>query len=41
MGLIPDEITGFFAIDLSFQPHYGPEVNAASNRNEYQESSWR
>jgi hypothetical protein len=23
----------------SFQPHYGPGVNSASNRNEYQESS--
>jgi hypothetical protein len=21
-------------------PHYGPRVNSASNRNEYQESSW-
>jgi hypothetical protein len=25
---------------LSFQPHYGPGVDSASNRNEYQESSW-
>jgi hypothetical protein len=24
----------------SFQPHYGSGVNAASNRNEYQEYSW-
>jgi hypothetical protein len=24
----------------SFQPHYGPGVDLASNRNEYQESSW-
>jgi hypothetical protein len=23
----------------SFQPHYGPGVNSASNRNEYHESS--
>jgi hypothetical protein len=23
----------------SFQPHYGPGVDSASNRNEYQESS--
>jgi hypothetical protein len=23
------------------QPHYGPGVGSASNRNEYQESSWR
>jgi hypothetical protein len=25
---------------LIFQPHYGPGVDAASNRNEYQESCW-
>jgi hypothetical protein len=30
----------FFSIYLSFQPHYGPGVDSASNRNEYQESSW-
>jgi len=24
----------------SFQPHYGPGVDSASNRNEYQEYSW-
>jgi hypothetical protein len=24
----------------SFQPHYGPRVDSASNRNEYQEPSW-
>jgi hypothetical protein len=24
----------------SLQPHYGPGVDSASNRNEYQESSW-
>jgi hypothetical protein len=23
-----------------FQPHYGPGVDSASNRNEYQEESW-
>jgi hypothetical protein len=28
-----------FSIGLS-QPHYGPGVDSASNRNEYQESSW-
>jgi hypothetical protein len=28
------------APDLSFQPHYGPGVDSASNRNEYKESSW-
>jgi hypothetical protein len=27
-------------IFLSFQPHYGPGVDSASNRNEYQEVSW-
>jgi hypothetical protein len=38
---VPDEITGFFfSIDQSFQPHYGPGADSASNRNEYQESSW-
>jgi hypothetical protein len=26
---------------LSFQPHYGPGVYWVSNRNEYQEFSWR
>jgi hypothetical protein len=29
-----------FLIYLSFQPHYGPRFDSASNRNEYQESSW-
>jgi hypothetical protein len=29
----------FFSIDL-IQPHYGPGVDSASNRNEYQEDSW-
>jgi hypothetical protein len=28
-----------FLIDL-IQLHYGPEVDSASNRNEYQESPW-
>jgi hypothetical protein len=28
-----------FSIDLN-QPQYGPGVDSASNRNEYQESSW-
>jgi hypothetical protein len=39
-GLIPDEIIGFFFFRFikSFQPHYGSEVDSASNRNEYQES---
>jgi hypothetical protein len=29
-----------FQLTQSFQPHYGPRVYSASNRNEYQESSW-
>jgi hypothetical protein len=29
-----------FQLTWSFQPHYGPGVHSASNRNEYQESSW-
>jgi hypothetical protein len=28
-----------FQLTSSFQPHYGPEVDSASDRNEYQESS--
>jgi hypothetical protein len=30
----------FFQFTYSFQPHYGPGVDSASNRNEYQEDSW-
>jgi hypothetical protein len=37
---IPDEVNGFFQFTQSFQPRYGPGVNSASNRNEYQEFSW-
>jgi hypothetical protein len=29
-----------FSIYLTFQPRYGPGVDSAANRNEYQESSW-
>jgi hypothetical protein len=29
-----------FQLTSSFQPHYGPVVDLASNRNEYQETSW-
>jgi hypothetical protein len=29
-----------FQLTSSFQPHYGPGIGSASNRNEYQESSW-
>ena len=35
-GSIPDGVNGIFALTLCFWPHYGPEVNSASNRNEYQ-----
>ena len=34
---IPDGVTGFFIDIKSFRSHYGPGVNAASNRNEYQD----
>jgi hypothetical protein len=36
-GGFDSQCGGFFS---SFQPHYGPGVDSASNRNEYQESSW-
>jgi hypothetical protein len=29
-----------FSIDIIFKPHYDSVVGSASNRNEYQESSW-
>jgi hypothetical protein len=29
------------SIDVIVQPHYDPRVDSASNRNKYQESSWR
>jgi hypothetical protein len=35
MDSSPDEVDFLFD-----QPHYGPGVDSASNRNEYQESSW-
>jgi hypothetical protein len=38
-GSNTDEVIGFFQLTSPFQPHYGPGVNSASNRNEYQESS--
>jgi hypothetical protein len=31
---------GFFSTDLILPADYGPGVDSASNRNEYQESSW-
>jgi hypothetical protein len=38
-GLSPDEVD-FFQFTEFFQLHYCPGVDSASNRNEYQESSW-
>ena len=35
-GSIP-AVTGFFIDIKSFRSHYGPGVDSASNRNEYQE----
>jgi hypothetical protein len=37
-GSIPVEVIGFF--NWSNPSNYGPGVDSASNRNEYQESSW-
>jgi hypothetical protein len=37
---VPDEVDFFFQFTQFFQPHYGPGVDSASDRNEYQESSW-
>ena len=36
-GLIPAGVRGFFIYIKSFRSHYGPGVDSASNRNEYQE----
>jgi len=36
-GSIPAGVTGFFIDIKSFRSHYGPRVDSASNRNEYQE----
>ena len=36
-GSIPDGVSGFFIDIKSFRSHYGPGVESASNRNEYQE----
>jgi hypothetical protein len=30
----------FLKFTSSFQPHYGPGVDSASNRNQYSESLW-
>jgi hypothetical protein len=36
-GSNPDEVIGFFSIDLILLAALGPGVYSASNRNEYQE----
>jgi hypothetical protein len=35
-GSVPNGVTGIFHW-LSFRPHYGPGVDSATDRNEYQE----
>jgi len=35
-GSIPDGVSEFFIDIKYFQSHYGPGVDTASNRNEYQ-----
>jgi len=36
VGSIPAGVSGFFIDIKSFRSHYGPEVDSASNTNEYQ-----
>ena len=36
-GSIPAGVIGFFNVIKSFRSHYGPGVDSASNRNEYQD----
>jgi len=36
-GSIPAGVSEFFIYIKSFRSHYGPGVDSASNRNEYQE----
>ena len=36
-GSIPADVSVFFIDIKSFRSHYGPGVDSASNRNEYQE----
>jgi len=36
-GSIPAGVSGFFIDIKSLRSHYGPEVDSASNRNDYQE----
>jgi hypothetical protein len=39
-GSIPVEIIGFFQFTKSSQPKSGTGVDSATNRNEYQKTSW-
>ena len=34
-GSIPDGVIGIFSVIQTFRSHSGPEVDSASNRNEY------
>ena len=36
-GSIPAGVSGFFIDMKPFRSHYGPGIDSASNRNEYQE----
>jgi len=36
-GSIPSGVSGFFIDRKYFRSHYGPGVESASNRNEYQD----
>jgi len=38
-GSIPVDVSRFFMDIKSFRSHYGPGVDSASNRNEYQEKA--
>jgi hypothetical protein len=40
VGSNSDKVNGFFLFTKYFQPHYGPGVVTASNRNEFQQYSW-
>jgi hypothetical protein len=37
----PDRGLQDFSLTYSFRPHFGPKINAASNKNEYQGSPLR
>ena len=39
-GSIPAGVNGFFIDIKSFRSHYGPGVDSACNKNEYQENFW-